>query len=536
MEDKKTLADLLTWNCGIESADLWGLDRPWRHNIFVNQPYYISTELAKEYIKIYENFGRRSANLNLLNSDEYLKAAARINEEEIRSKADAIAKRCKRLYFSSPKQKEKVLTILIEIANSYGVAPPKAKTTLGKIRRFLCTRWWRRKLRDKYGHELETTAIKLNRVNHSRGPYASNEAVERRRSQKARSKALLEVMIATNELDQQFTLAELAEHTVSNPRIRRAELMERIAGFEAIAKECGHVGMFYTITCPSCMHRSSYPGKPNPKYDGTTPGQAQKYLCKLWSRIRTKLAREGIPVYGFRIAEPHHDETPHWHVLLFVTPKQRKKLTETIRHYALEVNGDDPGAKQKRVETIKIDWNRGSAIGYIAKYISKNIDGFGMESSIKESIKRVDAWASTWHIHQFQQIGGPSVSVWRQLRKILEPIGFDSTLESARLAATSGDWAAYVNCQGGTTRKPKDMPVKLAKVWSDEPGRYEEPKGEHVIGVICGITIVQTRIHTWEISKKQTASGNEAAQDECGTTDDTQLKNSDFSPSWSTRQ
>ena len=162
--------------------------------------------------------------------------------------------------------------------------------------------------------------------------------------------------------------------------------MVRMCGFELIANELGHVGEFYTLTCPSRMHaRKSNGGKVNPNYDVTTPPQAQQHLNTLWARVRAKFKRDKLEVYGFRIAEPQHDGTPHWHLLLFMEQRHTAKVREILRHYALQVDGDEPGANKHRFTAIAIDKSKGSATGYIAKYISKNIDGYGI--NLKNSVR-----------------------------------------------------------------------------------------------------------------------------------------------------
>lgn len=60
--------------------------------------------------------------------------------------------------------------------------------------------------------------------------------------------------------------------------------------------------------------------------------------------------------------------------------------------------------------------NRGGAVSYIAKYISKNIDGYALDGEIdndtgkplSDTAAAVTAWAATWRIPQFQFYNLPS--------------------------------------------------------------------------------------------------------------------------------
>lgn len=390
-----------------------------------------------------------------------------------------------------------------------GLEPPDEKIKdRGAIARMSDHIWWRRGLRRMHANSVEGMSIELGYVNKASDIYVSDESVARRIEQNKRNAKALENTLMENEAHQQFTLAELAATSTSNKAIRRAELMTRIAGFEVIAKECGHAGTFLTITCPSRMHKWTDTGKNgvhiNKKYDGTNPSEAQHYLSDVFARIRAKLARQKIRIYGFRIAEPHHDGCPHWHLLFFHKAGLRRRITRIFREHALKDSPNEAGAQKHRLKTIAIDWSKGSAAGYIAKYVAKNIDGLHIESDLygnpsMETSLRVEAWATTWRIRQFQQIGGAPVGVWRELRRITDiPESAPQHLKGAHEAVNKSEefgktfdhageqkrvnWAGYLKWQGGVFIGRKAA-IKLYKEQASELNKYGEDGYMRVIGV-----------------------------------------------------
>ncbi len=433
----------------------------------------------------YDFEAQRSANIRLRETADQL-AQVRLTldaqDHEVCQRAAELANKCAdmaQVFHVAEDLREAMARICI----SYGVKDPRggSVTVTGAMARMTDPLWWRRQLRATHAKSVEGAAISLGYVHKRSDLYVSNESLTRRQQQLARNQDTLENTVAVNEQGQEYTLAELAATGTANKSIRRAELMTRISGFERIARDMQHEGLFFTMTCPSRMHKwKTHKGGvvPNRKYDGTTPAEAQAYLAKVWARIRASLNRQKVGIYGFRIAEPNHDGTPHWHLLVFHQAMEYETLKTTVKRYALEDSSGEAGAALHRVDFKPIDWKRGTAAGYIAKYVAKNIDGYRVGQDLHgqdalETSARVEAWAATWRIRQFQQVGGPPVGPWRELRRVAAiPAGAPEYLEKAhravnKLAVIEGRenasvaWDAYCKAQGGVFMG-RDYRIKVA--------------------------------------------------------------------------
>lgn len=385
---------------------------------------------------------------------------------------------------------------------------PCGETVAAQLERLKCMQFWRRVLRGLLAKTSETCAIGMGLVHKHLQCYLSDLSLKRDVQRKASARKVIERTFLENEFGQQVAVADLADKGTGNKSLRLAEMMTRISGMDLIAQDMAHEGLFITVTCPSRMHaRSSLTGRENPRYDGTTPKQAQQYLCLQWGRLGPWLSRRGVELYGFRVVEPHHDGCPHWHMLLFykVTAKDgrcaRAVMQEGFNRYFLSNDSaHEPGASLHRVKFKRIDRTKGSAAAYVAKYISKNTTGFGMDfdffgNPIVTAVQRVQAWASTWRVHQFQQIGGAPVGVWRELRRVnpeaLEGVPLPQELTRALSGANVGQmggrvavgYQAYTMAQGGPCVSRKHRALKLLKQESGELNRYGEARGADVIGV-----------------------------------------------------
>lgn len=388
------------------------------------------------------------------------------------------------------------------------------------ISRMKTEKWWKGRLRRVAAAWREHLQIALANVSKKHTPYASTMNVIEWREQKRRTREFLKGMELEDEDGNRISLIDKYDGSVANPAIRRCELMTRIRGFENICNEMGFVGEFYTVTAPSRYHATIKTGHRNRKWNGANPAATQRYLCNLWQKVRAKLHREDIRIFGIRVAEPHHDATPHWHMLMFMLPENVDRVRQIIRDYAYQEDSGELStekARKARFHAEAIDPERGSATGYVAKYISKNIDGYALDGelddesgkALKETAPAVSAWAARWHIRQFQFVGGAPVTVYRELRRMADSetaLGLSVEFAAVHDAADQGQWAEYVNAQGGPFVRRDELAVRTWYQSGDELNEYGEEtvriKGVYSTAV-GDDTPILTRLTQWKIVSKK---------------------------------
>lgn len=413
---------------------------------------------------------------------------------------------------------------------------------LGVMVRLLSAKWWERRINRCWDRLQEHIAILLGKVRKGVSAYVSNATMKVVRERKrAMMRWLAESEVMNEQHDLVVSMKDCWEASNANPVNRRAEMMTRMRGFEDYAEEQGHVGVFFTWTAPSRFHawKTGRNGKTieNDKYQGATPRDTCAYLGQLWSRARSYLKRWGMPIYGFRVCEPHHDGTPHWHMLLFMRKCDRNGVIDTLQRYALtddrqELERNNLGIPftdfTPRFDWKEIDPSKGDATGYIAAYIAKNIDGEHVDGDEEAGTKadqgaqHACAWASWWGIRTFQQIGGAPVGVWRELRRISnakkngdlvgppKPVLQDPRFEAARYAADNAIFRCYLEAMGGALATRAEHPIKLAHLIEEQANSYGEDI-KRLMGLHTARLGIKTRLQGWEVVPAGTYEAAKAA-------------------------
>ena len=273
------LAAIAALEDALRPIDVAGIHAGLRADILPKYPTGLRAALSKRYLdiatpvrQVLQGEERRQsimagtgadswarANIDLFEQNRRLQACRvhiACSEPSIRDMATRCADVCG--FLARDRRLDVAYRSASTVALRYGFRVPtpddRGKTLAGCVARFSEPRWWRRAIRSTFCRNAENIERELLLVHRRAGLYASDDAVARRKEQKARNRTLLTEMTAVNDLGECFTLAELSDLSVSNPSLRRKELMTRIGGFEKVAKASGHAAMMITVTTPSRFH------------------------------------------------------------------------------------------------------------------------------------------------------------------------------------------------------------------------------------------------------------------------------------------
>lgn len=480
-----------------------GLPQSWRRSIWDDGETnrHSPTRYAMPWL------GRTLQTLNDLGAG-YMPIDA--TNDDVKQAASELAERCRSLWLEEGG--DGAARVLVQ---SHGIEWPGAA-------RSWCPRFWKRQLSRSLDASTEEAARSLGHVGGGSVGYVSEQTQVRKLGQKQANRRAIDAAVCIEQQGgEEFALRDAVEASIANPRVRRAELMTRLRGLDALALDHGHVGLFITATLASRYHPINHVkkrdgkrgGRRNRLWSGETVQEGHANLMWKWKRARSRWTKHKLMFYGMRVGEPHHCGTEHQHFMVFVRPDDVMRIVGHFLRVFREDHRDEPSraALVHRVQVERIRADKGGAAAYLAKYVAKNIDGEDLEAVDKSNAKRVRSWASAHRIRQFDFFGGPPVGTWREIRRV-DPDDdalLDKNLRAAFDAANKtedhkADWAGYVRANGGIFCKRRDRPIQLQFEFDvtnngAKYSAYGDFKWMRVCGVESGRRLALTRLKRWSV-------------------------------------
>lgn len=133
-----------------------------------------------------------------------------------------------------------------------------------------------------------------------------------------------------------------------------------------------YVGLFLSLTLESEFHNCDYE-------------TAKKEINRRWKKIKRILKNKGILLLGMSVLELQKDETPHYHIQLYVNPSDREYVESVIlKEFSNEID--------RKNDSIKSIWDALGLISYCLKDSNKSdtyISFIGLQRDIKSRYNSV---------------------------------------------------------------------------------------------------------------------------------------------------
>lgn len=133
-----------------------------------------------------------------------------------------------------------------------------------------------------------------------------------------------------------------------------------------------YVGLFLSLTLENEFHGCSYE-------------TAKREINRRLKKIKRILKNRGILLLGMSVLELQKDETPHYHIQLYISPEHREYVESVILQQF-------PNEQDRRNEAIKDIWEAFGLISYCLKDSNKSdtyISFIGLQRDIKSRYNAV---------------------------------------------------------------------------------------------------------------------------------------------------
>src|SRR5690606_5961993 len=104
-----------------------------------------------------------------------------------------------------------------------------------------------------------------------------------------------------------------------------------VKAMDALAHTNGLSAGMLTITLEPHWH--PHPSHGTGSWNDASPREAHRAMGKRWQSVLRDLDRAGVGVSGLRVAEPHKDGCPHWHLWLLYRPEAEATILTTVMKY-----------------------------------------------------------------------------------------------------------------------------------------------------------------------------------------------------------
>ena len=194
-----------------------------------------------------------------------------------------------------------------------------------------------------------------------------------------------------------------------------------------------------------------------------------------------------------------------YHSVKLMAPQFVKPYVKTNKHDAADAEAICEAVTPPNMRFVPIKSPEQQAV--LALHRSRQ--GFIKQRTAQAN--QIRGLASLWGLRQFQPLKGPSVGVWRELRRlpgrmqeakgiVVAPLA-SPIMEECRHYADAADWKNFTQAMGGPCCRRDSRPLSLYHTAKDEPNQYGEPVTK-LLGVwACDGTTLPTRIGDWVLRK-----------------------------------